>query len=172
IGADYARRGGVPEAVAAAVEEHYRPAGAGDELPQTAAGRVLAAADRVDNLTTAFALGERPTGSRDPYGLRRAAIGLCRLAVEAGLEIDLAALVERDLALLTAQSAEVTDDPSDVWDFVLERLEGLLDVPVEFVRAARGSSGVQELGAVARLAEALAAAAGTDAFERSYVAFD
>ena len=171
IGADYARRGGVPEAVAAAVEEHYRPAGAGDELPQTAAGRVLAAADRVDNLTTAFALGERPTGSRDPYGLRRAAIGLCRLAVEAGLEIDLAALVERDLALLTAQSAEVTDDPSDVWDFVLERLEGLLDVPVEYVRAAR-ASGLREIGAVARLATTLAAEADSESFAGAYTAYD
>ena len=112
---------------------------------------MLAAADKVDSLTVAFALGERPTGSRDPFGLRRAAIGLCRLAVEAGLEIDVAALVARDLALLTGQSAEVKDDPTDVWDFVLERLEGLLDVPVEFVRAARASA-LRELGAVARLA--------------------
>src|SRR6185369_16616248 len=172
IGAEYARLAGFPEAVCAAVEEQYLPDVADGPLPQTEGGRVLAAAEKVDNLTVAFALGERPTGSRDPYGLRRAAIGLCRLAVEVGLEIPVPALVERDLASLTAQGAAVKDDPSDVWDFVLERLEGLLDVPVEFVRAARGSSGVRELGAVARLAEALAAAAGTDAFERSYVAFD
>jgi len=171
MGAEYARRAGLPEAVAAAIEEQYRPAGAGDELPQTAAGRVLAAADRVDNLTTAFALGERPTGSRDPYGLRRAAIGLCRLAVEGGLEIDLAALVRRDLELLTRQSAEVSDDPSDVWDFVLERLEGLLDVPVEFVRAAR-ASGLREIGAVAHLATTLAAEADSEAFAGAYTAFD
>jgi glycyl-tRNA synthetase beta chain len=171
MGAEYARRAGVPEAVAAAVEEHYRPAGAGDDLPQTAAGRVLAAADRVDNLATAFALGERPTGSRDPYGLRRAAIGLCRLAVEAGLEIDLRALVRRDLELLTRQSADVSDDPSDVWDFVLERLEGLLDVPVEYVRAAR-ASGLGEIGAVARLATTLAAEADSEAFAGAYTAFD
>ena len=172
IGAEYARLAGFPEAVCAAVEEQYLPDAADGPLPQTEGGRVLAAAEKVDNLTVAFARGERPTGSRDPYGLRRAAIGLCRLAVEVGLEIPVPALVERDLASLTAQGAAVEDDPSDVWDFVLERLEGLLDVPVEFVRAARGSSGVRELGAIARLAEALAAAAGTDAFERAYVAFD
>ena len=172
IGAEYARLAGFPEAVCAAVEEQYLPDVADGPLPQTEGGRVLAAAEKVDNLTVAFARGERPTGSRDPYGLRRAAIGLCRLAVEVGLEIPVPALVERDLASLTAQGAAVEDDPSDVWDFVLERLEGLLDVPVEFVRAARGSSGVRELGAIARLAEALAAAAGTDAFERAYVAFD
>lgn len=171
MGGVYARLADVPEAVAAAIEEHYRPAGAGDELPHTAAGQVLAVADRVDNLTVAFALGERPTGSRDPYGLRRAAIGLCRLAVEAGLEIDVGALVERDLALLTAQGAEVRDDPSDVRDFVLERLEGLLDVPVDAVRAAR-RSGVRELGAVARLARALAAAEGSEELALAYTAYD
>jgi len=171
MGGVYARLADVPEAVAAAIEEHYLPAGAGDELPQTAAGQVLAAADRVDNLTVAFALGERPTGSRDPYGLRRAAIGLCRVAVEAALEIDVAALVERDLALLAEQGAEVTDDPSDVRDFVLERLEGLLDAPVEVVRAAR-RSGVRELGAVARLARALAAALDSDEFAQAYTAYD
>ena len=109
----------------------------GRALPQTAGGPRARRGGQGRHAQVAFALGERPTGSRDPYGLRRAAIGLCRLAVEAGLEIDLAALVERDLALLTGQGAEVTDDPTDVWDFVLERLEGLLDVPVEFVRAAR-----------------------------------
>lgn len=171
MGGAYARLAGIPEAVAAAVEEHYLPGGAGDALPRTAAGQVLAAADRVDNLTVAFALGERPTGSRDPYGLRRAAIGLCRLAVEAGLEIDVAALVARDLGLLTDQGADVSDDPADVRDFVLERLEGILDVPVEVVRAAR-ASGVAELGAVARLAEALAAALPSEEFAQAYTAYD
>ncbi len=172
IGAEYARLAGFPEAVCAAIEEQYLPDAADGPLPQTEGGRVLAAAEKLDNLTVAFALGARPTGSRDPYGLRRAAIGLCRLAVEGGLEIEVPALVARDLAALTAQGAEVKDDPADVWDFVLERLEGLLDAPVEFVRAARASTAVRELGAVARLAEALAAAADTDAFERAYVAFD
>jgi glycyl-tRNA synthetase beta chain len=132
---------------------------------------VLSAADKIDNLTVAFAVGERPSGSRDPFGLRRAAIGLCRLAVEGGLEIRLGELVARDLELLTQQAAEVTEDPSEVRDFVLERLESLLDVPVEFVRAARNGA-VAELGAVARLAVALADAAGSEAFERAYVAFD
>jgi glycyl-tRNA synthetase beta chain len=172
IGAEYARLAGFPEAVCAAIEEQYLPDVADGPLPQTEGGRVLAAAEKVDNLTVAFALGERPTGSRDPYGLRRAAIGLCRLAVQVGLEIPVPALVERNRAALAAQGAEVKEDPTDVWDFVLERLEGLLDVPVEFVRAARASSGVRELGAVAQLAQALAAAAETDTFERAYVAFD
>jgi glycyl-tRNA synthetase beta chain len=172
IGAEYARLAGYPEAVCAAIDEHYLPDAADAPLPQTEAGRVLAAADKIDNLTVAFALGDRPTGSRDPYGLRRAAIGLCRLALEGGLEIDLRALVDRDLRLLREQGAEVRDDDaSGVVDFVLERLEGLLDAPVEFVRAAcRGAAG--ELGAVARLAQTLAASAASELFERAYVAYD
>jgi glycyl-tRNA synthetase beta chain len=171
IGAEYARLAGFPEAVCAAIDEQYLPDSADGALPQTEPGRVLAAAEKVDNLTVAFALGQRPTGSRDPHGLRRAAIGLCRLAVEGGLRIDVGALVARDLALLVEQQAEVADDPSDVVDFVLERLEGVLDIPVEFVRAARAGS-PSELGAVAELAGALAAGATTQEFDRAYVAFD
>ena len=171
IGAEYARLAGYPEAVCAAIDEHYLPDSAGGPLPATEAGRVVAAADKIDNLTVAFGLGQRPSGSRDPYGLRRAAIGLCRLASEAGLEIDVAGLVQRDRALLAEQGADLVDDASDVADFVHERLEGLLDVPVEFVRAARAAP-VGELGAVARLAETLAAQVASETFERAYVAYD
>ena len=171
IGAEYARLAGFPEAVCAAIDEHYLPDSAGGRLPEAETGRVLAAADKVDNLTVAFALGQRPTGSRDPYGLRRAAIGLCRLALEGNLQLDLGALVSLTHRLLGEQGAEVQEEPTEVVDFVQERLEGLLDVPVEFVRAAR-ASGVSELGAVARLAETLAAAADGEDFERAYVAYD
>ena len=171
IGAEYARLAGFPEGVCAGIEEQYLPDSAESALPHTEQGRVLAAAEKIDNLTVSFALGQRPTGSRDPHGLRRAAIGLCRLAVEGALEIDVAALVQRDLGLLVQQDASVTDDPSDVADFVFERLEGLVDVPVEFVRAAR-AGGVSELGAVGELAATLAAEAPSEDFERAYVAFD
>ena len=171
IGAEYARLAGFPEGVCAGIEEQYLPDSAESVLPHTEQGRVLAAAEKIDNLTVSFALGQRPTGSRDPHGLRRAAIGLCRLAVEGGLEIDVSALVQRDLGLLVQQDASVTDDPSDVADFVFERLEGLVDAPVEFVRAAR-AGGVSELGAVGELAATLAAEAPSEDFERAYVAFD
>jgi glycyl-tRNA synthetase beta chain len=171
IGAEYARLAGFPEAVCAAIDEQYLPDSAGGPLPETETGRVLAAADKVDSLTVAFALGQRPTGSRDPYGLRRAAIGLCRLALEGNLELDVAALSARTHQLLVDQGAELKEGASEVAGFVEERLEGMLDAPVEFVRAAR-ASGVTELGAVARLAEALAAAADTEEFEQAYVAYD
>jgi glycyl-tRNA synthetase beta chain len=138
IGAEYARLAGYPEAVCKAVEEQYLPDAAGGPLPSTDAGRILGAADKLDTLTIAFSLGHKPTGSRDPYGLRRAAIGVARLAVEGGLRIERASL-----------------DP-EVREFVEERLEGLLDVPVEFVRAARAAE-VDDLGGVADLARFLAA---------------
>jgi glycyl-tRNA synthetase beta chain len=138
VGAEYARLAGYPEAVSAAVEEQYLPDGADAPLPQTEGGRVLSAADKTDTLNVSFGLGHRPSGSRDPYGLRRAAIGLCRLATEAKLVIPRTVL-----------------EP-EVRDFVEERLEGLVDVPVEYVRAAR-KAGVRDLGSVARLAQALAA---------------
>ena len=139
IGAEYARLAGYPEAVSAAVAEQYLPDSAGGPLPQTEPGRVLAAADKIDTLTVSFALGHKPTGSRDPFGLRRAAIGLCRLASEGGL------VIPRELLR------------DEVGEFVEERFEGLLgDVPVEFVRAARAAT-VLDLGSVARLAQALAA---------------
>jgi glycyl-tRNA synthetase beta chain len=137
IGAEYARLAGYPEAVCAAIEEQYLPDAAGAPLPGTDGGRILSAADKIDNLNTAFRHGRRPTGSRDPYGLRRDAIGLCRLAIEGGLAIP--------RELLEAEAR----------DFVEERLEGLLEVPVEFVRAARRSN-VRDLGAVAELAHVLA----------------
>jgi len=171
VGAEYARLAGYPEAVCAAIEEQYLPDSAGGPLPETETGRVLAAADKIDNLTVAFSLGRRPSGSRDPFGLRRAAIGLCRLALEANVKIELPLLVSTSHALLVQQGAEVTDDPADVVEFVEERLESLLDVPVEFVRAAR-AGGVTELAAVARLAEALSAAASGEEFEGAYVAYD
>jgi glycyl-tRNA synthetase beta chain len=139
IGAEYARLAGYPEAVSAAIAEQYLPDSAGGPLPETEPGRVLAAADKIDTLTVSFALGHKPTGSRDPYGLRRAAIGLCRLATEGGL------VIPRELLR------------DEVGEFVEERFEGLLgDVPVEFVRAARAAT-VLDLGSVARLAQALAA---------------
>jgi glycyl-tRNA synthetase beta chain len=138
VGAEYARLAGYPEAVSAAIDEQYLPDGAEAPLPETETGRVLSAADKIDTLNVSFGLGHRPTGSRDPYGLRRAAIGLCRLATEGKLA------VPRDL--LDAEAG----------DFVEERFEGLIDVPVEYVRAAR-RSGVRDLGSVARLARALAA---------------
>jgi glycyl-tRNA synthetase beta chain len=153
IGGQYARVAGYSEDVARAIEEHYLPDAARGPLPKTRAGATVAAADKIDNLRVAFELGNRPTGSRDPYGLRRAAIGLCRLALD-GLRI------ERTLL------------PDDVRAFVEERLESLLKgVPVEFVRAARASS-APDLGGVAHLARTLHDAERSPEFDAVHTAFE
>jgi glycyl-tRNA synthetase beta chain len=153
IGSEYARLAGYPDAVTKAIEEQYLPDSAGGPLPQTEPGKVLASADKLDTLRVAFELGHRPSGSRDPYGLRRAAIGLVRLALEGGLTID------RELL------------PEDVREFVEERLESLLEVPVEYVRAARAST-ASDLGSVARRAEELWGERESPEFEGVYTAFD
>src|SRR5262249_48120199 len=93
IGGGCARVARFPGAVCAGIEEHYLPDASGGPLPSTEAGKTLAAADKVDTLTVAFALGQKPSGSRDPYALRRAAIGLCRLALEGELRLEIAELV-------------------------------------------------------------------------------
>jgi len=153
IGAEYARLAGYPDAVTAAIEEQYLPDAAGGPLPVTEPGKVLAAGDKLDTLRVAFELGHKPSGSRDPYGLRRAAIGLVRLALEGGLTID------RDLL------------PADVREFVEERLESMLDVPVEYVRAARASN-APDLGSLARRAEELYRERETPEFDGVYIAYD
>jgi glycyl-tRNA synthetase beta chain len=153
IGAEYARLAGYPDAVTQAIEEQYLPDAAGGPLPQSEPGKVLAAADKLDTLRVAFELGHKPSGSRDPYGLRRAAIGLVRLAVEGGLTI------ERRLL------------PDEVRDFVEERLESLLDVPVEYVRAARASN-APDVAGLARRAEQLYAQRDSSAFDGVYTAYD
>ena len=153
IGAEYARLAGYPEGVCAAIDEQYLPDSASGPLPQTEAGKVLAAADKLDTLAVSFSLGHKPTGSRDPYGLRRAAIGLCRLALDGGLTIP------RELM------------PDEVREFVEERLEGLIEVPVEYVRAARASA-APDLGAVASLALTLYEERETPAFDAVYTAYD
>jgi glycyl-tRNA synthetase beta chain len=138
IGAEYARLGGASELVCAAIAEQFLPGGADAPLPGSEAGRLLSAADKIDTLRVSFSLGHRPTGSRDPYGLRRAAIGVCRLAVEGGVAIPRTLL------------------DVDVRDFVEERLESLLDVPIEYVRAARKSA-AETIAGVAERAKVLAA---------------
>jgi glycyl-tRNA synthetase beta chain len=153
IGATYAALAGCSDEVAQAIDEQYLPDSAGGPLPQSRAGAILAAADKLDTLTVAFGLGYRPTGSRDPFGLRRAAIGLCRLATEGAVRVPRSLL------------------PDDVRDFVEERFEGLLDVPVEFVRAARASA-VPDLGGVARVAQGLYAEAQSEEFAAVYEAYD
>src|SRR5207237_5611169 len=89
IGGYYARHAGEPEAVAAAIAEHYRPRGVGDPLPASDAGAVLALADKLDHVAGAFVAGKTPSGSEDPYGVRRAGNGVVRSLIEQERHVDL-----------------------------------------------------------------------------------
>jgi len=93
MGRYYALADGEPELIADAIGEHYRPRFAGDSLPVTNVGQVLAVADKLDTLAGVFSIGKKPTGKRDPFGLRRAALGMIRILIECGLDIDLKALI-------------------------------------------------------------------------------
>ncbi|MBS0416376.1 MAG: glycine--tRNA ligase subunit beta [Proteobacteria bacterium] len=102
MGTYYALADGEPAEVAVAVREHYLPRSAGDELPETHAGLVVAIADKLDTLTGIFEIGEKPTGAKDPFGLRRAAIGLLRILIEKRLNLDLQKLIRVALANVRA----------------------------------------------------------------------
>ena len=164
-GMEYARAAGQPEAVALAIREQYLPDGAGRPVPETLPGALLALADRFDQLVGVVAIGERPTGSRDPYALRRAAAGIVEIQSRYGLALDLPALVAETHALLVTQTADLELDASAtaeiVVPFILDRVDQALGdagVPVDVQRAARGAGHVDPARHAA-LAQALHAAA-------------
>jgi glycyl-tRNA synthetase beta chain len=119
MGRYYATADGEPAEVCAAIDEHYLPRGAGGMLPGTGAGVAVALADRLDTLAGIFAIGQKPSGTKDPFGLRRAAIGVLRILVEKKIDLDLRALITRATALQPVASATAA---VDVWDYVVERL--------------------------------------------------
>jgi glycyl-tRNA synthetase beta chain len=123
MGSYYAAADGEPAEVAQAIREHYLPRGAGDALPATPTGTALALADRLDTLAGIFAVGQKPSGTRDPFGLRRAAIGVLRLCRERSLALDLRTLVgqavdAQPVADLAARREAVA---GEVYDYILER---------------------------------------------------
>ena len=135
MGAYYALADGEETEVATAIREHYQPRGAGDELPATETGVTLAIADKLDTLAGIFAIGEKPTGTKDPFGLRRAAIGVIRILIEKRLELDVAWLLDRAVTRVREdieKSAAAAGKPAavlaaagiaaEVYDYVLERL--------------------------------------------------
>ncbi len=122
MGRYYATADGEPEAVAQAIGEHYQPRFAGDALPRSPEGRILAVADRLDTLAGAFRLGKKPSGNRDPFGLRRAAVGVARILVECGLDVDLHALVELAAEAQPPGKLNAAEVASEVTTFINERL--------------------------------------------------
>jgi glycyl-tRNA synthetase beta chain len=122
MGRYYARHGGEPEQVARALEEQYWPRHAGDALPETGVGQVLALADRLDTLVGIFAIGQKPTGAKDPYGLRRAALGVLRILIERSLDLDLALLIEAAADGYGEADVDASAAVEPVFDYMMERL--------------------------------------------------
>jgi glycyl-tRNA synthetase beta chain len=134
MGRYYAAADGEAQEVATAISEHYQPRGAGDHLPVTSTGLAVAIADRLDTLTGIFAIGQKPSGTKDPFALRRAAIGLLRMLLEKQLPLDLVALIESSLHVHAVfESSAPTGKPwpareavgKEVYDYIMERLRGL-----------------------------------------------
>ena len=123
MGRYYAEAQGEPQELALAIEEHYKPRFAGDTLPTTKTGQAVALADKIDTLVGIFAIEQRPTGTKDPFGLRRAALGVLRIVLEGRLDLDLMQLVEESAASQPVQRAGVA---TEVNDFFIDRLRGLL----------------------------------------------
>jgi glycyl-tRNA synthetase len=155
MGREYALRSHEAPPVAQAISEHYLPRGAGDGLPESAIGIALSLADRADTLTSLFAVGMEPTGSADPYGLRRAAAGMVQILLERRIDLPVEHLVDRVLDLLPVKPRPGTRE--SVLGFVAGRLEGVLreeghayDV-VDAVLAAQGSNPAAARDAVGKL---------------------
>jgi glycyl-tRNA synthetase beta chain len=123
MGRYYAEAQGEHRELALALEEHYRPRYAGDSLPTTKTGQALALADKIDTLVGIFAIEQRPTGAKDPFGLRRAALGVLRIVLEGRLELDLFELLRESAAAQPVHRIAVIDE---VYDFIADRLRGIL----------------------------------------------
>jgi glycyl-tRNA synthetase beta chain len=125
MGRYYAGHDGEPPEVAAAIEQHYWPKAAGDRLPEAPVAQAVALADKLEALAGMFGIGQVPTGDKDPFGLRRAALGVIRILVERSQPVPLAALVDHAFAAFAGVPA-VKADPAAVLDFVYDRLRGYL----------------------------------------------
>ena len=123
MGRYYARHDGEAETVAEAMDEQYMPRFAGDELPNAAIGQAVAIADKIDTLVGIFGIGQPPTGSKDPFALRRAALGVLRIIIERGLALDLSVLIDESIATYRV-AGKAFDGRLDgqVFAFMMERL--------------------------------------------------
>lgn len=175
MGRYYAINDGEPAEVAQACSDHYLPRMSGDALPGTPVATVMALVDRMDTLVGIFAAGEEPTGDKDPFALRRAALAVLRLLIETEIDLELRPLLEKTAAVLSSSGAAVEPGPDTVdrvQEFVLDRLRAYyLDQgfgpdeissvaaaappkPLDFDRRLRAVAGFRRLASAANLAAA------------------
>ncbi|MGO8684832.1 MAG: glycine--tRNA ligase subunit beta [Thermoleophilia bacterium] len=176
MGGHYAAAAGLGDEVARAIADQYLPLSATAPLPGSLAGAVLAVADKADSIAAAWVTGERPSGSRDPYGLRRAAMGIVRIALEFSLRFPVRDLMAKALLAYAEQGVPATDEDAagEMADFIWERLQALLldaGLSFAFVESASGSL-AGDLPAKAARAHSFAALAGRDFFDDVVTAFN
>jgi glycyl-tRNA synthetase beta chain len=123
VGFYYAIRDGETEAVAQAIEEQYLPRQAGGPLPASPNGCTLALADRFDTLAGIFAAGKRPTGNKDPYGLRRTALAVLRILIEQNIELDLVKYLRLAIAEQPVDKIDADHLLSELYEFMIDRLK-------------------------------------------------
>ena len=124
MGKYYAQHDGEDAEVATALEEQYWPRFAGDKLPATKTGIALSIADKLDTIAGIFCIGQKPTGTRDPFGLRRAALGILRTIIEHKLDLDLRRLVDGAVSLQPVAAPENVGE--EIWSYLMERMRSVL----------------------------------------------
>lgn len=137
MGRYYAQNDGEHAQVVDAMDEQYMPRFAGDQLPQGQIGQILSMADKIDTLCGIFAIGQKPTGTKDPFGLRRAALGVLRIMIECKLDLDLADLLREAGQHLQAK-VDANSSQADTLAYILERLKAYYQdagIPVDNVEA-------------------------------------
>ncbi len=117
IGGYYARHGGEADSVATAIATHYRPQGPADDVPETPTAKAVALADKIDTLVGFFGIGAKPTGSKDPFALRRAALGVIRIILDGELSLPLATLLQK-----AAENYQFDAVDEDLLPFIRDRL--------------------------------------------------
>lgn len=166
MGSYYAAASGETPQVAQAIGQHYQPRFAGDALPDTTVGQLVALADKLDTICGLFAVGQGPTGSSDPFALRRSAIGIVNM-LEAGLPISLAAAIDESLASFAAQGVafDAAAVRAEVVDFFVTRTKVMLrdgGVNADTIDAVL-AAGVEEPAVISQRAHALEDARANDA---------
>ena len=166
MGSYYAAASGETPQVAQAIGQHYQPRFAGDALPDTTVGKLVALADKLDTICGLFAVGQGPTGSSDPFALRRSAIGIVNM-LETGLPISLAAAIDESLASFAAQGVafDAAAVRAEVVDFFVTRTKVMLrdgDVNADTIDAVL-AAGVEEPAVISQRAHALEDARANDA---------
>ncbi|WP_373047927.1 glycine--tRNA ligase subunit beta [Vulgatibacter sp.] len=166
MGREYAVASGEPDEVAVAVFEHYLPRGYGDQMPAGDVGAVVGIADRIDTIVGIFGIGKPPTGSADPFGLRRACLGVIQVTLQKGYRYSIAQLIDRSLVALADRLAlPAPEVKAQVLDFFRTRLKNLWaeQHPVEIVEAVL-AAGFDDLLAVRARLSAVDQMLGDESF--------